>query len=56
MALIEKLELPRNLSQLGVSADDIPIMAEMAQQDLCMQTNPCTYSTCDIEAMYREVW
>lgn len=55
-ALIEKLGLPRHLSELGVSPDDIPVMAEMAQQDICMLTNPCTYSTHDIEAMYREVW
>ncbi len=54
--LIDKLGLPRHLSQVGVSPDDIPVMAEMAQQDLCMLTNPCTYSTRDIEAMYREVW
>lgn len=31
-------------------------MAAMAQEDICMLTNPCTYSTQDIEAMYREVW
>jgi len=54
--LIDKLGLPRHLSQLGVSLDDIPVMAGMAQQDICMLTNPCTYSTRDIEDMYREVW
>ena len=55
-ALIDNLGLPKHLSQLGVSADDIPLMAEMAQQDICMLTNPCTYSIQDVEAMYREVW
>jgi alcohol dehydrogenase class IV len=55
-ALIEKLGLPRHLSELGVTLDDVPVMAEMAQQDICMLTNPCTYSTQDIAAMYREVW
>ncbi|WP_373501573.1 iron-containing alcohol dehydrogenase [Desulfococcus sp.] len=54
--LISRLGLPRHLAELGVSSDDIPMMAEMAQQDICMLTNPCTYSTRDIEAMYREVW
>jgi 1,3-propanediol dehydrogenase len=54
--LIADLELPTHLSQLGVSPDDIPVMAQMAQQDLCMLTNPCTYCTGDLEAMYREVW
>jgi 1,3-propanediol dehydrogenase len=55
-AMIEDLGLPRHLAQLGVSADDLPKMAVMAQEDICMLTNPCTYSTGDIEAMYREVW
>ena len=54
--LIDQLGLPKHLSQLGVSPDDIPVMAEMAQADICMLTNPCTYSIQDIEAMYREVW
>jgi 1,3-propanediol dehydrogenase len=54
--LIEQLGLPRHLSELGVSPDDVPVMAEMAQQDICMLTNPCTYSKNDIEAMYREIW
>ena len=54
--LIDNLGLPRHLSQLGVSSDDIPKMARMAQEDLCMLTNPCTYSTSDIEAMYLEAW
>ncbi len=54
--LIRRLGLPRHLSELGVSSDDIPMMAEMAQQDICMLTNPCTYSTRDIESIYREVW
>jgi alcohol dehydrogenase class IV len=31
-------------------------MAQMAQEDLCMLTNPCTYTTSDLEEMYREVW
>ncbi len=55
-ALISSLGLPTRLSELGVSADDIPKMTEMAQQDICMLTNPCTYSVHDIEAIYREVW
>ncbi|MCA1795219.1 MAG: iron-containing alcohol dehydrogenase [Desulfobacteraceae bacterium] len=54
--LIEDLELPTRLSRLGADAGDIPIMAEMAQDDICMQTNPCSYSTQEIEAMYKEVW
>ena len=53
--LIDQLGLPKRLSQLGVSSDDIPAMAEMAQKDICMLTNPCTYSVKDVEAMYHEV-
>lgn len=55
-ALIDRLDIPKRLSRLGVLSDDIPMMARMAQEDLCMLTNPCAYSTDDIEAMYREVW
>lgn len=54
--LIDKLGLPRHLSQLGVSQDDIPAMAENASEDICMLTNPCTYTIQDIEAMYLEIW
>ncbi|MDJ0784224.1 MAG: iron-containing alcohol dehydrogenase [Desulfosarcinaceae bacterium] len=55
-ALINALGLPKRLSELGVSREDIPAMAQMAQEDLCMLTNPCIYATSDIEAMYHEVW
>ncbi len=55
-ALIAELELPRHLSQLGVSAEDLPAMAAMAQEDICMLTNPCSYATRDIEALSREGW
>ncbi|QTA81437.1 Iron-containing alcohol dehydrogenase [Desulfonema limicola] len=54
--LIEALGLPTRLSKMGVDAGDIPIMAEMAKDDICMLTNPCSYSKENIEAMYREVW
>lgn len=54
--LITELELPQNLSSLGVNPDDIPQMAALAQQDICMRTNPCCYSTAEIEELYREAW
>ncbi|MDM8538923.1 iron-containing alcohol dehydrogenase [Desulfobacterales bacterium HSG17] len=54
--LIEDLGLPINLSKIGVDAKDIPVLAEMAQNDICMLTNPRSYSKKEIEAMYREVW
>ncbi|MEJ2153703.1 MAG: iron-containing alcohol dehydrogenase [Desulfobacteraceae bacterium] len=53
--LIDALGLPKRLSQLGVTPESIPLMTEMAIQDICMLTNPCVCSAKDIEAMYHEV-
>jgi alcohol dehydrogenase class IV len=39
-----------------VKADDIPVLAEQAQQDLCMLTNPHCYAIEAIEEMYREAF
>lgn len=52
--LIEVLELPDRLSALGVTPEDIPRMAEMAQDDLCMLTNPHCYAAEEIAQIYRE--
>ncbi len=54
--LIHKLGMPTRFSQLGLDTEDIPLLAKLAQQDLCMMTNPCCFSLDEIEAMYREVW
>jgi len=54
--LIVELELPSKLSSLGVNPEDFPRMAALAQQDICMLTNPCCYSTAEIEELYREAW
>lgn len=54
--LIEELGLPRRLSRVGVNREDIPLLAGLAQEDLCMQTNPHYYTTEEIESMYREAW
>ncbi len=54
--LIADLEIPTHLSKLGADIKDIPIMAKMAQEDICMQTNPRSYSTKELEDMYKEVW
>lgn len=54
--LIAELDLPRKLSSLGVNPDDIPQMATLAQEDICMLTNPCCYSIAEIEELYREAW
>ena len=54
--LIGELGLPTRLSQLGVNREDIPLMAQMAQEDLCMLTNPYCYSVEEIEKLYKEAW
>lgn len=53
-SLIEALNLPNRLSQVGVLADDICDLAKLAEQDLCMLTNPHCYPAEEIESMYRE--
>ncbi|MBI5602524.1 MAG: iron-containing alcohol dehydrogenase [Deltaproteobacteria bacterium] len=54
--LIEELGLPDRLSQLGVKKEDIPTLAQMAKEEVCMLTNPYHYSVAEIEKIYREVW
>jgi alcohol dehydrogenase class IV len=53
--LIAKLGLPTRLSQVGVDAADIPRLAQMAEADICMLTNPHCYLKTEIESMYHEV-
>ena len=54
--LIQTLGLPTKLSQMGVQLEDIPLMAELGQLDVCMCTNPYCYSKAEIETIYREAW
>jgi len=54
--MIDQLGLPKKLSDLGVSREDIPAMAELARADICMLTNPCTYEISEIIDIYQEVW
>jgi 1,3-propanediol dehydrogenase len=54
--LIEELGLPTRLSQVDVNRKDIPLLAGMAQEDLCMQTNPHCYTLEEIESMYLEAF
>lgn len=53
--LIAKLNLPTRLSQVGVDGADIPRLAQMAEADICMLTNPHRYMKSEIESMYHEV-
>lgn len=52
--LIGDLELPTRLSQVGVDGADIPRLAQMAEADICMLTNPHCYVKSEIETMYHE--
>lgn len=52
--LIAYLDLPTTLTEIGIKAVDIPMMARDAAQDLCMQTNPHCYGIEEIESMYHE--
>jgi 1,3-propanediol dehydrogenase len=52
--LIDALGLPKRLSQVGVVAEDIANLAQHAEEDLCMLTNPHCYPAEEIESMYRE--
>jgi 1,3-propanediol dehydrogenase len=54
--LIEAVGLPTRLSQVGVEAHDISNLAQHAEQDLCMLTNPHCYPAEEIESMYREAF
>lgn len=53
--LIAQLDLPTRLSQVGVDETDIPRLAQMAEADICMLTNPHCYMKSEIESMYQEV-
>ena len=53
-SLIKALNIPNKLSQVGVRAEDIPLLAREAVEDLCMMTNPQRYDVDAIEAMYRD--
>jgi alcohol dehydrogenase class IV len=52
--LIKALHIPNKLSQVGVRAEDIPLLAREAVEDLCMMTNPQRYDVDAIEAMYMD--
>ncbi len=55
---IEKLNtdigIPRRLSEVGVTAEMIPVMVPKAVEDGCHQCNPRTTTAADMEALYRQ--
>ena len=50
--LNNKLDLPKNLSEMGVTNDSIPDLAEHAAKDVCTFTNPRPCSATEYESLY----
>lgn len=52
-ALSSDIGIPRSLSELGVKATDIPVLAENALKDACGLTNPRRATQADIEGIFQ---
>lgn len=52
--LSKYLNIPKNLSELGVKPDSIETMAHNALKDACISTNPRTLSLEDVVNIYKE--
>ncbi|WP_054637063.1 iron-containing alcohol dehydrogenase [Thalassobacillus sp. C254] len=52
--LSKDIEAPQTLSALGITEDDLPLIAEDAIEDACMITNPRDISTKDIIAICKQ--
>ena len=52
--LIERVNLPLRLSELGVREDGIPLMAKNAMGDWCYPNNPKTCTEADMEMLFRK--
>ena len=53
-SLAQRVGMPARLADLGVVADDIPMLATLAMRDACMTTNPRLATTDEIAQLYRE--
>ena len=49
----DEVGVPRGLSALGVTAEDIPNLAELTLGDACLTTNPRLTSVGDVETMFK---
>ena len=54
-ALAIKVGIPQHLSDLGITANDIPALAEQALADVCTPGNPRDVTLDDIVALYTKV-
>ena len=52
VALSKAAGIEMSLSDLGLTRDEIPKLAEMALKDACMVTNPVELSQEDVEKIY----
>ena len=50
--LLEKLEIPRTLSAVGISGKHITTMVPHALGDVCLRQNPRSCSEDDIKRLY----
>ncbi|MDE5918481.1 MAG: lactaldehyde reductase [Duncaniella sp.] len=54
-ALAVKVGIPQHLSELGITENDIPRLAEQALSDVCTPGNPREVTLNDIEDLYKKV-
>ncbi len=50
-----KVGIPQHLSELGITAEDIPALAQQALEDVCTPGNPRDVTLDDIKALYAKV-
>ncbi|HUB95192.1 MAG TPA: iron-containing alcohol dehydrogenase family protein [Stellaceae bacterium] len=55
-ALVAKLPLKRRLREIGIPAEDLPMVAQEATRDYMMANLPLPMKAADIEALMREAW
>lgn len=54
-ALSVRVGIPQHLSELGITAKDIPALAQQAIEDVCTPGNPREVTIDDIKALYAKV-
>ena len=54
-ALAIEVGIPQHLSELGISVDDIEVLADQAIEDVCTPGNPRKVTRADIVALYNKV-
>jgi 4-hydroxybutyrate dehydrogenase len=55
-ALLETTGLPTRLRDVGVTQEQIPLLAQDAYQDANWTTNPCPLTEADMAELYRQAW